>query len=69
MKGFQGRAARAILKLRVRDVAEQVGVTNNTLTRFECGAPCRRATLKAIRSFYEERGIAFTPRGVEVEEG
>lgn len=66
MKGYQGRAARAILKMRVREVAEAVGVTKNTISRFECGATCHTATLKAIKAFYVSCGIVFTERGVEV---
>ncbi len=60
----QARAARAILRVGVRDVAEATGVTPNTVSRIE--APTENgkrgpqaSTIAAIRSWYETKNIEF----------
>jgi transcriptional regulator with XRE-family HTH domain len=73
MFSFQARAARAILKLGVRDVAQAIGVTPNTVSRFESGAADdkdwrpHRLTERALQEFYEAQGLEFPPHGVRVE--
>ena len=61
----QARAARALLKLGVRDVAELAKVTPNTVSRVEQDESGPRGpqpvTVDAIWRVYEERGILFIP--------
>jgi len=57
----QARAARAILKLGVRAVAAEVGVTPNTVSRLEAGDNARALTINAVQRFYEDSGIEFIP--------
>jgi transcriptional regulator with XRE-family HTH domain len=65
MTPSQARAARAILKLGVRDVAELAKVTPNTVSRMEQEEVGVRGpqpvTVDAIRRVYEDRGIQFIP--------
>jgi transcriptional regulator with XRE-family HTH domain len=57
------RAARAILKLGVREVAELAKVTANTVSRVEQDEAGPRGpqpvTVEAIKRVYEDRGIIF----------
>jgi hypothetical protein len=59
----QARAARAILKLGVREVAELAKVTANTVSRVEQDEAGPRGpqpvTVEAIKRVYEDRGIIF----------
>ena len=72
MFSFQARAARAILKLGVRDVAAEVGVAPNTISRFEAGHTDAKewrphpVTENALKSFYESKGLQFTEYGVDL---
>ena len=65
MTPSQARAARAMLKLGVRDVAERAKVTPNTVSRVEQDEVGVRGpqpvTVAAIRRVYEEAGILFIP--------
>ena len=65
MTPSQARAARAMLKLGVRDVAERAKVTPNTVSRVEQDeVGVRRpqpVTVAAIRRVYEDAGILFIP--------
>ena len=70
--GKQCRAARAWLRLEMRDLARRVGTTRATLQRFELGKNTPRAhTLDGIRRELERCGIRFTfrsdgrPKGIE----
>lgn len=67
MNSVQARAARAILKLGVREVAELAKVTANTVSRVEQDDIGRRGpqpvTIEAIKRVYEERGIVFFDEG------
>jgi transcriptional regulator with XRE-family HTH domain len=64
----QARAARAMLKLGVRQVAEFAKVTANTVSRVEQDDFGPRGpqpvTIEAIKRVYEERGIVFVDEGV-----
>lgn len=55
----QLKAARAILGWGVRDLAPRVGVSANTLSRFENGCDARGETLRRIRAALEAEGIEF----------
>lgn len=58
------RAARAILRLGVREVAEEAGVTPATITRFETEkGGLNMASLAKLRTFYERSGIVFLEAG------
>lgn len=67
MTPTQARAARAILKLGVREVAELANVTPNTVSRVEQDDAGPRGpqpiTIDAIRRVYEARGIVFLSDG------
>lgn len=66
MTPSQARAARAMLKLGVREVAELAKVTPNTVSRVEQddGGPRgpQPVTIEAIRRVYEEKGVQFIPQ-------
>ena len=61
----QARAARALLKLGVRDVAELAKVTPNTVSRVEQDEAGPRGpqpvTIEAIKRAYENAGVQFIP--------
>ena len=63
MTPAQARAARAILKLGVREVAERAKVTPNTVSRIEQDDRGTRgaqpSTVAAVRGVYEAGGIEF----------
>jgi len=63
MTPLQARAARALLKWGVRDVAERAKVTPNTVSRLEQDEPGPRGpqpvTVDAVRRVYEEAGVEF----------
>jgi transcriptional regulator with XRE-family HTH domain len=65
MTPSQARAARAMLKLGVRDVAELARVTPNTVSRVEQDETGPRGpqpvTVAAIRRAYEDAGVLFIP--------
>jgi transcriptional regulator with XRE-family HTH domain len=69
----QARAARAILKLGVREVAELAKVTPNTVSRLEQDEAGPRGpqpiTVDAIKRVYEERGIIFFDTGAMPDGG
>ncbi len=53
------RMARAALQWSVRKLAEQAGVTANTVSRFENGADAKGETLRKIQRAFEQAGIEF----------
>lgn len=61
----QARAARALLKMGVREVAEMAKVTPNTVSRIEQDEAGPRGpqpvTIEAIRRVYEAAGVQFIP--------
>lgn len=67
MNPAQARAARAMLKLGVREVAEMAKVTANTVSRVEQDDIGPRGpqpvTIEAIKRVYQERGIIFLDEG------
>lgn len=69
----QARAARAILRLGVREVAELAKVTANTVSRLEQDEAGPRGpqpvTVDAIKRVYEERGIVFFGAGASPDGG
>jgi transcriptional regulator with XRE-family HTH domain len=69
----QARAARAMLKLGVREVAELAKVTANTVSRVEQEDVGPRGpqpvTIDAIRRVYEARGIVFIEEGASPDGG
>lgn len=73
MSPSQARAARAILKLGVREVAELAKVTANTVSRLEQDEAGPRGpqpvTVDAIKRVYEERGIIFLDAGASPNGG
>ncbi len=63
MTGTQARAARAMLKWTVAEVAERAGVAPNTITRVEGDKSVNTATLKTMKAAYEAAGVEFTNGG------
>lgn len=67
VNSIQARAARAILKLGVREVAQLAKVTANTVSRVEQDDVGPRGpqpvTVEAIKRVYEQRGIIFFDEG------
>lgn len=59
----QARAARALLKLSVREVAKLAKVTPNTVSRIEQDESGPRgpqpSTIEAIKKVYEKAGVIF----------
>ena len=53
--------ARALLRLGVREVAAEAGVTPNTISRIENGSDAKQSTFNAIRAVYEAHGVVFIP--------
>lgn len=66
MDSKQARAARAVLKMGVREIAELAGVTPNTISRIENGGDAKVSTMKALREVYETMGIVFVDAGREI---
>jgi len=67
----QMRAARAILDYSQGQVAEQIGIAANTLSKIESGqADPSGSRIQEIQSFYELNGIEFTQNdGVQRKKG
>ena len=69
MTPAQARAARALLKLGVREVAEMAKVTPNTVSRVEQEEQGPRGaqpvTIEALRKVYESAGVIFIPENGE----
>jgi transcriptional regulator with XRE-family HTH domain len=59
MKSIQLRMARAALGWGVRDLAENAGVTANTVTRIENGADARQSTMDRLKAALEAAGVQF----------
>jgi transcriptional regulator with XRE-family HTH domain len=61
IEGSQVRAARALLKWKVEDLAKRAEVSPNTVVRFEADKGVNLATLKVIQRALEDAGILFIP--------
>jgi transcriptional regulator with XRE-family HTH domain len=60
----QLRAARALLKWTLKELADRAAVSINAITRYESEIVTpRRATLAAIQRAFEEAGVEFTNGG------
>lgn len=66
MNDTQARMARAGLGISLREVAAEISVTPNTISRIENGSDPKTSTLNALRQFYEARGIVFQNEGEAV---
>lgn len=57
----QARAARALLRWSLKEIATRSGVSVDSITRFETElATPRRATLAMLQKAYEDGGVEFT---------
>lgn len=71
------RAGRALLRIGVRDLAQEAGVSAETVTLFENGRPARAATRTALAAAFARLGVellnGYAPgarlRKPEAEEG
>lgn len=59
LKSVQIKMARAALGWGVRELAEEAGVTANTVSRCETSGGGQAATLDAIQTALEKGGIIF----------
>ena len=57
--GKQSVAARGLLGWSVTDAGKAAGVHRQTVSNFENSGSGSQATLKALRTVYEENGIHF----------
>jgi hypothetical protein len=67
--GDQVRAARALIRMEARKLAELADVSTATLRRFEGGANIHRKALRDIVIALEARGLEFIARGVRMKSG
>jgi transcriptional regulator with XRE-family HTH domain len=63
MTPAQCRAARAILKLEVRELADAANVSTSTIVRLERGEALLARTLTAVRGALEAKGVEFAEDG------
>lgn len=64
--GAQLRAARAMVRLSIQDLARMTGLAEGTIKRAEKGdgdAPITNANAKLILATLEARGVVFLPAG------
>jgi len=62
MTPLQARLARVALSLSLRDLADETGLSRNTITRFELGrGGVHAANLARLRDVFEQRGVVFLP--------
>lgn len=71
---IQSKMARAATGLGIRELAEQAGVSPNTVARLERGEDLKDATLTGIRAALEAAGVVFIPEngggaGVRLRKG
>jgi transcriptional regulator with XRE-family HTH domain len=66
--GDQVRAARALIRMEARELAELADVSTATLRRFEGGANIHRKALRDILLALEAEGIEFIDRGVRLRD-
>jgi transcriptional regulator with XRE-family HTH domain len=59
LNAAQCRMARAATGLGVRDLAEQAGVSPNTIARLERGEKIRESTIQTIQNALERAGVEF----------
>jgi DNA-binding XRE family transcriptional regulator len=63
MTPAQCRAARAILKLEVRDLADAANVSTSTIVRLERGDDLLARTINAVRAALQTKGVEFAADG------
>jgi transcriptional regulator with XRE-family HTH domain len=63
MTPAQCRAARTILKLEVRDLADAANVSTSTIARLERGEGLLARTINAVRAALEAKGVEFAADG------
>ena len=59
MKAVQIRMARAAVGWGVRELAEEAGITANTVTRIENGADAMQSTMDKLQRALEAAGVEF----------
>jgi len=64
----QARAARAMVRMTVLELARRAGVAPYTITRLEAGQALQTPTLEAVRSALEQAGAEFFENGVRLRE-
>lgn len=69
INGLQIKLARTAIGWGVRDLAEQSGISFNTVSRFENGAGVQSRTIQALQSTLEDAGVIFINEGAQSLEG
>lgn len=64
MFSTQVRMARAALGWGIVELAENAGISTNTLVRLEKGEDLKRSTIESIRSVLENAGVEFIDNDV-----
>lgn len=59
MEPVECRAARAALRIGIRELAALAGLSPDTVARFERGEMARARTIRRMRCVLEGRGITF----------
>lgn len=60
MTPTQVKAARAMVSLSIADLAQETGLSENTITNLEMGRSVRYSTANKIRLVLEKHGVTFT---------
>jgi len=63
----QIKMARAALGWNVKQLAEEAGITANTVSRVENGADSKSSTMESIQRVLEKAGVIFIPANGEDE--
>jgi transcriptional regulator with XRE-family HTH domain len=62
----QARAARAMARMTVQELARRAGVAPYTITRLEAGLTLQPRTLEAVQAVLEQHGVEFIEDGVRM---
>lgn len=63
----QYRAARAMARLKMAELARRAHVAPNTIVRIEGGKNVNQGSLAAVRSALEATGVEFLERGIRLK--
>lgn len=61
ISGLQVKLGRTALGISLREMEEKIGITANTISRYENGADAKGSTIQKLQTYLEESGIEFIP--------
>ncbi|MCB9988311.1 MAG: helix-turn-helix transcriptional regulator [Rhodospirillales bacterium] len=68
IKGYQIRAARALIDWSLKDVETACGITGQTVSNYEVGrSTLNAANLEKLIQCFEKEGVEFTDKGVQLK--